>query len=58
VTQASQRGPATLSPDRPPRIQSVLNSVLAVLFTMAWHTTLPLVPVYAVSLGRLPSASS
>ncbi|HET8678647.1 MAG TPA: MFS transporter [bacterium] len=31
-----------------------MNNVLAVTFITAWHTTLPLIPVYAASLGAAP----
>jgi MFS family permease len=36
------------------RGHGMMNNVLAALFIMAWHTTLPYVPLYAASLGATP----
>jgi MFS family permease len=36
------------------RGHGMINNVLAALFIMAWHTTLPYVPIYASSLGATP----
>lgn len=38
----------------PPRAHVRGNNILATLFIMTWHTTLPLVPVYASSKGATP----
>jgi MFS family permease len=54
VTPPTQPGATARSARDQIRVHAALNNLLAASFIMAWHTTLPLVPVYATSLGATP----
>lgn len=54
MTQVPQGRGTVPSSRRPHLPHAFLNNLLAVAFITAWHTTLPLVPVYAASLGAGP----
>jgi MFS family permease len=52
--RSADGAPAASAPARSRPHHTAQNNALAMIFTMAWHMTLPLVPVYAATLGASP----